>query len=370
VIKIVCGVDVSKDWLDAHIRPCGAVHRFANHADGIAELASVCHAQGVELVVMEASGGCERDAFAGLWAAGLACAIVNPRQVRRFAEAMGYLEKTDRLDAAVIAHYGQVKPLAPTPLPSPAAQRLKALMARLSQLVGDLTVNKQRRAAAHDPDALASLRLVPAKAGIIALLTRQSRQLAGEIASLIDDDPLWARLDKAFRSIKGVAGRTVARLLAELPEIGTLTGKAAAKLAGLAPIADDTGRRSGRRSIRGGRAGPRSLLFLVAGIAAKYDPRLMAFHQRLKQAGKAKMVIRIALAHKLLVILNYGRGGSSQFVAPLGVTNKFTHFCVGTTYSLWRCGDAIMARRQTSCRGAFPGGGGGGRHRGRRRWRS
>jgi transposase len=298
VIKIICGVDVSKDWLDAHIRPQGAVHRFGNHTDGIAELASVCRAQGVELVVMEASGGCERDAFAGLWATGLACAIVNPRQVRRFAEAMGYLEKTDRIDAAVIAHYGQVKPLAPTPLPSPAAERLKALMARLSQIVGDLTVNKQRRAAAHDPDALASLDEV------IALLTRQSRSLAGEIASMIDDDPLWARLDRAFRSIKGVAGRTVARLLAELPEIGTLTGKAAAKLAGLAPIADDTGRRSGRRSIRGGRAGPRSILFLVAGIAAKYDPHLMAFHQRLKQAGKAKMVIRIAMARKLLVILN------------------------------------------------------------------
>ena len=218
--------------------------------------------------------------------------------MRRFAEAMGYLEKTDGIDAAVITHYGHVKRLSPTPLPSPAAQRLKALVARLSQVTGDITVNKQRRSAALDPETLASLDEV------IALLKRQSRRLEGEIASLIDDEPLWARLAAAFRSVKGVASRTVARLMAELPEIGTLSNKAVAKLAGLAPIANDSGKRTGRRGIAGGRAGPRSILFLVAAIAAKYDPHLMAFHHRLSQAGKPKMVIRIALARKLLVMLN------------------------------------------------------------------
>jgi transposase len=298
VIEIVCGVDVSKDWLDVHIRPAEASGRFANDASGIEKLASFCRGHGVQLVVMEASGGYERMAFVMLWAMRLPCALVNPRQVRRFAEAMGYLEKTDRIDAAVLAHYGQVRRLSPTPLPSPAAQRLKALVTRLSQVTGDITVNKQRRSAVVDEDALASLDEV------LALLKRQSRKLEGEIASLIDDDPLWARLAGAFREIKGVAGRTIARLCAELPEIGTVSNKAMAKLAGLAPIADDSGRRSGRRSIRGGRAGPRSILFLVAGIAAKYDPHLKAFHQRLLQAGKAKMVARVALARKLLVILN------------------------------------------------------------------
>lgn len=298
MIEIVCGVDVSKDWLDAHIRPAGRAARFANDAAGVEALAAFCHEHGVELVVMEASGGCERRVFAWLSAQGQACAIVNAKRVRQFAEAMGYLEKTDRIDAAVIAHYGQVKRPSHTPLPSPAAQRLKALVARLSQVTGDLTVNKQRRGAVSDPEARASLDEV------IALLKRQSRQLEGEIASLIDDDPLWARLAETFRQVKGVAGRTVARLMAELPEIGTVSGKAIAKLAGLAPIADDSGKRSGRRAIRGGRAGPRSILFLVAAIAARYDPHLSAFHHRLKQAGKKKMVIRIALARKLLVILN------------------------------------------------------------------
>lgn len=303
MIKTFCGVDVSKSWLDAHVlldahALPGVAARFANTASGVESLAAFCRAHDVELVVMEASGGCERAAFTILWEMGQPCALVNPRQVRRFAEAMGHLEKTDRIDAAVIARYGEVRRLRPTPLPSPTAQRLKALVARLSQLTGDITVNKQRRSAASDPETLASLDEV------LALLKRQSRRLEGEIASLIDDDPLWARLNETFRSVKGVASRTVARLMAELPEIGTLSGKAIAKLAGLAPIANDSGKRTGRRPVRGGREGPRSILFLVARIAAKYDPHLAAFHQRLSDAGKPKMVARIALARKLLVILN------------------------------------------------------------------
>ena len=246
---------------------------------------------------MEASGGYERLAFLLLWEMGQPCGMANARSVRSFAEAMGFLEKTDRIDAAVIARYGAVKRLKPTPPPSAAQQRLKALVARLSQVTGDLTIQKQRKSAA-DAETIASLDEV------IALLERQSRRLEGEIASLIDDDPLWACLDRAFRSLKGVASRTVARLMAELPEIGILSNKAIAKLAGLAPIANDSGKRSGRRPVRGGRAGPRCVLFLVASIVAKYDPHLAAFKQRLQAAGKEKMVIRIALARKLLVILN------------------------------------------------------------------
>ncbi|TIS61066.1 MAG: IS110 family transposase [Mesorhizobium sp.] len=296
--KTICGVDVSKEWLDAHVEPSGAAGRFRNDAAGLADLASWCQGHGAELAVMEASGGCERLAFLLLWELGLPCAVVNARSVRRFAEAMGFLEKTDRIDAAMIARYAQAKRVQPTPPPSAAQQRLKALVARLGQVTGDLTVQKQRKSAVADAETIASLDEV------IALLVRQSRRLEGEIASLIDDDPLWACLDRAFRSLKGVASRSVARLMAELPEIGTLSNKAIVKLAGLAPIANDSGKRSGRRPVRGGRAGPRSLLFLIARIVAKYDPHLAAFHQRLQAAGKEKMVIRIALARKLLVILN------------------------------------------------------------------
>ena len=121
---------------------------------------------------------------------------------------------------------------------------------------------------------------------------------------MISDDPLWAKLDEAFRTIKGVASRTVARLMAEMPEIGIYSNKAISKLAGLAPLADDSGNRSGKRSVRGGRSGVRSILFLVADIARRYDENLADFHRRLTAAGKPKMTVRIALAHKLLVRLN------------------------------------------------------------------
>jgi transposase len=298
-MKTICGVDVSKARLDAWIEPAGAYASFDNGMTGIAKLAAFCRQHSVSLVVMEASGGYERRAFLELWQAGLGCALTNPRSVRRYAEAMGYLEKTDRIDAAVIARFAIAKNLAPTPLPSKAQQRLKALDARLRQVTDDLTVQKQRRASLLDnPEMLASIDEV------IALLKRQSRSLEGEIASMIDDDPLWALLAQSWRSIKGVAGRTVARLHAQLPEIGTYSNKSIAKLVGVAPLADDSGTHKGKRRIRGGRAEVRSILFIVARTAARYDKSLADFHARLVAAGKEKMVIRIALARKLLVRLN------------------------------------------------------------------
>jgi transposase len=269
---------VSKRRLDAHVEPLGTFASFDNDAAGIAELAIFCRRHGVQLVVMEATGGYERTAFLLLWEAGIACGLTNPRSVRRYAEAMGFLEKTDRLDARIIARFAIAKDLKPNTPPTPGQQRLNALVARLCQITDDLVVQKQ-------------------------LLKRQTRTLEGEIASLIDDDPLWARLDEALRT-KGVANRTVARLLAQLPEIGIYSNKAIAKLAGLAPLPDDSGTRIGKRHIRAGRAGVRSILFLVADIARRYDPSLAAFHQKLIKAGKEKMVVRIALARKLLVRLN------------------------------------------------------------------
>ena len=159
-------------------------------------------------------------------------------------------------------------------------------------------MQKQRRSAAPDAETVESLDEV------IALLKRQSKTLEGEIASMIDDDPLWAKLAETFRSIKGVAGRTIARVMADLPEIGLIDNKAVSKLVGLAPLADDSGARTGQRRIRAGRASVRSILFLVADIARRFDESLADMHRRLHAKGKNKMVIRIALAHKLLVRLN------------------------------------------------------------------
>jgi transposase len=299
VKKTICGVDVSKAKLDVCIEPGHRFASFDNDTAGIAELAAFCREHAVTLVVMEASGGYERRAFVELWEKGISCALTNPRNVRRYAEAMGILEKTDRIDSSIIARFAHAKNLVPTPLPSQAQQRLKALVTRLRQVTDDLTVQKQRRTSTFDSTEMRS-----SIDEVIALLKRQSRSLEGEIASMIDDDPLWAKLAETWREVKGVAGRTVARLHAELPEIGLLSNKAIAKLAGLAPIANDSGKRKGKRSTRGGRAGVRSILFLVAAIAARYDHSLGEFRDRLLKAGKEKMVIRIALARKLLVRLN------------------------------------------------------------------
>jgi transposase len=268
-MKVLCGVDVSKARLDACIEPGGTFASFENDAAGVAALADFCRQHRAQLVVMEASGGCERQAFLLLWEAGIACALTNPRSVRRYAEAMGILEKTDRIDAGVIARFGIAKDIKPTPLPNPQQRRLKALVARLRQVTDDLTIQKQRRSAAStEAEMLASLDEV------IALLKRQSRTLEGEIASMIDDDPLWAQIANAMRAVKGVAGRTIARVMADLPEIGIYSNKAITKLSGLAPLADDSGTRSGKRHVRGGRESVRSILFLVAEIARRFDPSI------------------------------------------------------------------------------------------------
>jgi transposase len=308
VTKTICGVDTSKKHLDACIVPGEAFARFANDAAGIAKLAAFCAEHKVELVVMEATGGFERLAFTLLWEAGVACAIANPRSVRHYAEAMGFLEKTDRIDAFIIASFARSKGLKPTPPLSKNHCRLKALVVRLRQLTDDLVVNKQRRHHVESDEIRATFD------EIIALIKRQARRLEGEIASLIDDDPLWAVLDKTFRTVKGVADRTVARIMAELPEIGTYDNKAIAKLVGLAPLAQDSGKKNGKRSIRGGRSGVRSILVVVADIARRYDDSLADFHRRLMAAGKPKMVVRVALAHKLLVRLNArARDARAQF---------------------------------------------------------
>ena len=211
-MRIICGVDVSKAWLDAWIAP-DHYRRFPNTTEGTAALAGFCGAHRAVLVVMEASGGVEREAFLALWRQGLPCAIVNPAAVRHFARAMGYLEKTDRIDAAMIAGFADTKRIDPTPPPSQDQLKLTALATRLRQVSADLGMQKQRLASTRDQAARDSLREA------ISFFTRQAKALAAEIAALIQTDPLWRELDRTLRSVKGVADRTVAVLLADLPEI-------------------------------------------------------------------------------------------------------------------------------------------------------
>jgi transposase len=295
-MHIICGVDVSNSWLDSFV--AGTHRRFANSRQGCQELLEFCREQAAELVVMEASGGLEQPAFLLLWQLGQPTALANARSVRRFAEAMGALEKTDRIDAQMIARFAQAKQMLPTPPPSADQQRLNALVTRLRQVTEDLGNQKRRLHSARDALARASLNEA------IAFFKAQVRDLADQIAALIQTDPLWSALDRTIRSVKGAADRTVAYLLAELPELGTLSNRAISKLVGLAPLPNDSGHRSGKRPIRGGRAGIRSLLVLVADTVRKFDTSLALFRQRLIDKGRAKMQVRVALAHKLLVRLN------------------------------------------------------------------
>jgi len=298
VTRTICGVDISSQSLEARIGRQGAFAQFPNSAEGIAALAAFCHAHQVELVAMEATGGYEQQAFVQLSEQDLPVAILNPRSVRQFAQSMGSLEKTDRIDAAMIAWFAEVKKSPPLCLAPASQQHLRALVTRLRQLTDIRTAQLNQQRLVTDRAVQASFKK------LLAVLARQIRALAESIASLIEQDPLWRELNLAFRTIKGVADRTVARLMAEMPEIGVLSNKTISKLAGVAPLANDSGQHQGKRSVRGGRPSVREILFIVASVVGRHEPDFIAFQQRLRAAGKPPKVIRIALAHKLLVRLN------------------------------------------------------------------
>jgi transposase len=298
VTRIICGVDIASTSLAARIGNDGAGATFANTQDGIAELASFCESHDVELVAMEATGGYEQRAFAQLSEHGLPVAVVNPRAVRQFARSMGALEKTDAIDAGMIAWYAQTKNSQPLCLAPKTQLELRARVTRLRQLTEVRTAQLNQQRLVLNPAVQKGF------SKMLKFLARQIEELEQAIAALINADPLWRQLDQAFRTIKGVADRTVARIMAEMPEIGTLSNKTISKLAGLAPLANDSGKHQGRRAVRGGRSAVRDILFIVGSVVARHEPDFIAFQQRLRAAGKPPKVVRIAVAHKLLVRLN------------------------------------------------------------------
>ena len=321
---MICGVDISSASLAAQIGREGAAAVFANTAEGIAALGAFCHAHQVDLVAMEATGGYEKQSFALLSEQGLPVAILNPRAVRQFATSMGRLEKTDAIDAGMIAWFAEVKQSQPMCL-SPASQHhLRALVTRLRQLTEVRTAQRNQQRLITDDTVQDSF------TELLSVIARQIDDLAAAIAALLAQDPLWRQLDQAFRTIKGVADRTVARLMAEMPELGALSNKTISKLAGVAPLANDSGKHQGKRKVRGGRASVREILFIVASVVARCEPDFIAFRERLAQAGKPPKVIRIALAHKLLVRLNAkAREVRSQFQIPQHKTRELESIPAG-----------------------------------------
>jgi transposase len=292
------GIDVSKDFLDLHTRPSGEVARVPNDPDGVAALAARPAVRAAALVVIEATGGYEHPVAAALAAAGVPVAVVNPRQARRFAEALGRRAKTDAIDAEVLARFAeQVRP-EPRPLPDEATRALAELLDRRRQLLGMRTAERNRLATA------AAGRVRRDIEAHIRWLGRRLSDLEADLARAVEASPVWRANDDLLRSIPGIGPQLARALLADLPELGGLTRGQVAALAGVAPLNRDSGRRAGKRFTAGGRAGVRGVLYMAALSARRFNPPLRAFADRLAARGKAAKVVLIAVARKLLVIAN------------------------------------------------------------------
>lgn len=297
--KMFVGVDVSKDRLDVHIHPAGESFALARSVDGVDELVKRLQPQAIALVALEATGGLELMVIAALQAASLPVVALNPKNVRGYATALGLHAKTDRIDAHVIARFAaDVKPEV-RPLPDADTQVLSEFMARRRQLVQMITAEKNRALRSGGSTALHK-----SIGRVIDALERELARLDGDIDKLIKASPVWLEKETLLSSVPGV-GKIIARtLLAEMPELGRLSRRQIASLAGLAPWARQSGTWRGKRMIGGGRSLPRTVLFLGAMVAKQHNPELAAFALRLLNDGKPKKVVIIALARKLLTILN------------------------------------------------------------------
>jgi transposase len=290
------GIDVAKAWLDVATSD-EPVWRVANDVAGIATLVAQLTAQRPRLIVLEATGGYETAVTAALVAAGLAVAVVNPRQVRDFAKATGQLAKSDALDARVLALFAARVQPTPRPLPDAVAAELAALLARRRQVLEMRTAEQHRR------PTLAP-RLRPALDAHVVWLSQQLAELDGELDRTLRDSPVWRAKEDLLRSIPGI-GPVVARtLLGELPELGCLDRGEVAALAGVAPLNQDSGRRRGKRRTWGGRAPVRAALYMAAVTATRCNPTIRALYTRLRAAGKPAKVALVACMRKLLIIAN------------------------------------------------------------------
>jgi transposase len=297
------GIDVSKDRLDVAVHPSGEHFALARDAAGLDALVARLNPLVPRVIALEATGGYESVVAAALAAAGLPVAVVNPAQVRSFARALGKRAKTDPIDAAVIAHFAAATRPVPRPLPDEATQALADLVARRRQILAMMTAERQRLARTR----LARTRLSRLRRSLERLIEALQRELS-EIDGAIDEDirnsPLWRDKEELFTSVPGVGPIIARTMIGELPELGSLDRRQIASLAGLAPWTRQSGQWKGRSFIGGGRAAVRTALFMGAITAARWNPPLKAMWERLRAAGKPRRVALIAVARRLLTILN------------------------------------------------------------------
>ena len=292
------GIDVSKDRLDVHVRPGDEAFAVSRNGQGLEQLTERLRELSPVLVAVEATGGFEVMVAAAIAGAGLPLAVINPAQIRHFAQAVGKRAKTDPVDAAVIAHFAEAVRPAPRALPDEAARLLAELVGRRRQIIDMIVAERQREKRATNARVRKSL------ARHIAVLEKELMAIDGDIDTLVRGSPVWRAKEDLLASVPGI-GKTIARiLLAELPELGTLNRREIASLAGLAPYTRQSGKWRGKSMIAGGRNAVRSAIYLGALVASRCNPPLKAFYQHLLHAGKPKMLALIAVARKLLTILN------------------------------------------------------------------
>lgn len=296
--QITVGIDVSKDHLDVHIRPSAEVFVVPRDGAGLATLVDRLKAVAPSLVALEATGGLEAIAVAALIGAGLPVVVVNPAQVRSFARALGKRAKTDPIDAAVIAHFVAATAPEIRPMPDAATRLLADLVARRRQIVE--MIGSERQRLRHAPP----IRVKRSIERLLRALEKELADLDHDIDGAVRASPAWREAEDLLSSVPGVGPVTSRSLIAELPELGTLDRKKIAALAGLAPFTHQSGAWKGKSFIGGGRTAVRTALFMAALVATRFNPVLKAFYQRLLAAGKPKMLALIAVARRLLTILN------------------------------------------------------------------
>ena len=292
------GIDVAKTTLDVAVTlPDHPVWHTPNDATGIAALLARLRPLTPVLIVVEATGGYETAVVTACALASLPIAVVNPRQVRDFARALGVLAKTDAIDAAILAAFAERVRPTPRPLPDEAHAELLARVTRRRQLV-DMRIAELNRL------ATAARALQPSLREHIRWLERRIKDTDHDIARLIEASPLWRTRDQLLQSAPGVGPQTSARLLVSLPELGRLSGRQIAALVGVAPLNRDSGTRHGARTTWGGRASVRGTLYMATLVATRHNPIIRTFYRRLRAAGKPHKVALVAAMHKLLTILN------------------------------------------------------------------
>jgi transposase len=292
------GIDVSSQSLDLADFPASFVKTFSNDPDGIARVVEHLRERPVAKIVVEATGGYEVSLVLALREAKLPVVLVNPRQVRDYARALGILAKTDRIDAGVLARFAHDIQPPVRDFPDEDERKLDALISRRRQLLDLRTAEINRRHQAHLPEIQRSID------SVIELLDRQLVEIDAQLAQAIQASDLWRVKDQILQSVKGVGPATSQALLAELPELGRLNRRQIASLVGVAPFNRDSGRLHKSRSIRGGRASVRSALYMAAFNAVRCNPRLRSFYERLRQAGKPFKLAITACMRKLLITLN------------------------------------------------------------------